>query len=66
MIDASDGHTRFFRISRASSGRDAFHVSWLSRMYVASPYPEELLNGLLRHIAHDIAQRTALPPKKCP
>lgn len=66
VIDASDGHTRFFRISRASSGRDAFHVSWLSRMYVASPYPEELLNGLLRHIARDIAQKTALPAKKCP
>ncbi len=66
VIDASDGHTRFFRISRASSGRDAFHVSWLSRVYVASPYPEELLNGLLRHIARDIAQRTSLPAKKCP
>jgi len=66
VIDASDGHTRFFRISRASSGRDAFHVSWLSRMYVASPYPEELLNGLLRHIARDIAQKTALPAKKRP
>jgi hypothetical protein len=54
------------RVSRASSSKDAFHVGRLSRVYVASPYPEELLDALLKHIAGDIAERTALPPKKCP
>jgi hypothetical protein len=59
VMDASDGHTRFLRISRISSEKKAFHVSWLSRVYMPSPYPEELLNALLRHIAQDIAVRTA-------
>jgi len=66
VIDAADGHTRFLRISRASSEKKAFHMSWLSRVYIPSPYPEELLNALLRHIAADIADRTGLPPQQCP
>jgi hypothetical protein len=66
VIDTTDGDTRFMRISRASSEKKAFHMTWLSRVYVPSPYPEELLNSLLAHVAGDIARRTRLPAKKCP
>ena len=66
VIDTTDGDTRFMRISRASSEKRAFHMTWLSRVYVPSPYPEELLNSLLEHVAGDIARRTNLPAKKCP
>jgi hypothetical protein len=66
ITDKKDGRTRFMRVSRLSSGKDAFHVNWLSRVYVPSPYPEELLNALLVHIADDISQRTVSIAKKCP
>ena len=66
IADFRDGKTRFLRVSRMSSGKDAFHLNWLSRVYVPSPYPEELLNALLGHIADDISQRTVLIAKKCP
>ena len=66
VIDTTDGDTRFMRISRASSEKKAFHMTWLSRVYVPSPYPEELLNSLLEHVSGDIALRTRLPAKKCP
>ncbi len=66
ITEAKDGQTRFMRVAKASSEKDAFHMNWLSRAYVPSPYPEEILNALLRHVAEDIAQRTSLPAKKCP
>lgn len=66
VIDVSDGQTRFLRISRASSGKEAFHLVWLSRVYLRSPYPEELLDPLLGHIAQDIAERTASPAQQGP
>lgn len=66
VIDASDGQTRFLRISRMSSGKKAFHLVWLSRVYLRSPYPEELLDPLLGHIAQDIAERTASPAQQGP
>ena len=66
VIDTADGDTRFMRIARASSAKKAFHMTWLSRVYVPSPYPEELLNSLLEHVAGDIVRRTNLPAKKCP
>jgi hypothetical protein len=66
IIDTRDGKTRFLRVSRMSSEKDAFHLNWLSRVYVQSPYPEELLNAMLVHIADDISQRTILIANKCP
>jgi hypothetical protein len=66
IIDLRDGKTRFLRVSRMSSSKDAFHLTWLSRVYVESPYPEELLNAVLVHIADDISSRTVLVAKKCP
>ena len=66
IIDTADKDTRFLRIARASSENTAFHTSWLQRVYVSSPYPEQLLNALLEHVAADIAKRTSLPAKKCP
>jgi hypothetical protein len=66
IIDVKDGKTRFLRVSRMSSAKDAFHVNWLSRVYVPSPYPEELLNAMLVRIADDVSERTSLIAKKCP
>lgn len=66
VIDTADKDTRFMRIARAASEKKAFHMTWLSRVYVPSPYPEELLNSLLEHVAADITRRTNLPAKKCP
>jgi hypothetical protein len=66
ILDTKDGRTRFLRVSRMSSGKDAFHMTWFSRVYLQSPYPEELLNAMLVHIADDISQRTTLVAKKCP
>lgn len=66
IVNKADGDTRFLRIARASSENTAFHTTWLQRVYVPSPYPEELLNSLLKHVAMDIAKRTNLPAKKCP
>ena len=66
IINTADGDTRFLRIARASSENTAFHMTWLKRVYVRSPYPEELLNSLLKQVAGDIAKRTNLPAKKCP
>lgn len=66
IVDTRDGQTRFMRISKMSSEKTAVHATWLSRVYVPSPYPEEIMNALLRHIAGDIAERTALPAKERP
>ncbi|MFY9397615.1 MAG: hypothetical protein WAR22_04545 [Desulfomonilia bacterium] len=60
VIGLPDGQTRFQRISRMSSEKKAFHLTWLKRVYLRSPYPEELLNPLLGHIAWDIAERTSI------
>ncbi len=66
IIDRKNGQTKFLRVSRATSEKDAFHMTWLSRVYVSSPYPEEILDALLRHIAEDISERSMLVAKKCP
>jgi len=66
IINTLDGDTRFLRIARSSSENTAFHTTWLKRVYVSSPYPEQLLNSLLKNVAADIAQRTSLPAKKNP
>lgn len=66
IIDTSDGQTRFLRKSSISYERRGYNVSWLNRMYISSPAPEELLNGILKHIAEDIAKRTRLPAKQHP
>jgi len=61
VIDKADGKTRFLKQSTISYERRAYSISRLMRLYISSPIPEQLLNGLLRHIAEDIAQRTHLP-----
>jgi len=66
IIDTTDGDTRFMRRVRATSEKDAYHVNWMIRVYVPSPYPEELMNDILDRIAGDIASGTRLPAKKCP
>ncbi len=66
IIDTSDGQTRFLKKSSISYERKGYSISWLNRMYLSSPAPEELLNGVLKHIAEDIAARTRLPVKQHP
>ncbi|HDP24546.1 MAG TPA: hypothetical protein ENN34_03790 [Deltaproteobacteria bacterium] len=62
--DTADGTTRFFRKARASSHKSAVHMTWFMRVPVPAPYPEEVLNSVLRKIALDIAQRSRLPEKE--
>lgn len=64
ILDTTSGETRFFRKTSASSKKSAFHMTWLTRVYVPSPYPEEVVNSVLRKIAKDIAKRSTLPEKQ--
>lgn len=58
VIDRQDGQTRFLRKEYAKAENRGLDLELLTRLYVSSPYPEELLNGLLRTAAKDIAGRT--------
>jgi len=66
VIETKDGQTRFMRTARASSQRSAYHVTMMRRIFVPAPYPEELLAGMLKRIAHDIALRSASPAVQNP
>lgn len=58
VIDRQDGQTRFLRKAYAEAEKRGLDLELLTRLYVSSPYPEELLNGLLKTAAKDIAGRT--------
>lgn len=58
VINRRDGQTRFLRKGYAAAENRGLDLELLTRLYVSSPYPEELLNGLLKTAAKDIAQRT--------
>ena len=64
VIDTADGQIRFMRTARASSEKRGYHMTLLRRVYVPSPYPEEVMNGILKHIAQDIASRSRSPAKQ--
>jgi hypothetical protein len=66
IIERSDGQTRFMRKGSAECEKRAFRFDFLSRLYVSSPYPEELLNGILKTTAKDIARRTTLADRYAP
>ncbi len=66
VASASDSRVRFLRTVKASSGKSAFHMTWLRMVDVPSPYIEEVLNGILRDVAADIASRTHSPAVQNP
>ena len=58
VIDRRDGQTRYLtRLSAAAENR-GLDLEIMTRKYVSSPYPEQLLNGVLKKLASEIAQRT--------
>lgn len=65
VINRQDGQTRFLRKGFAEGDKRGLDLELMTRLYVSSPYPEELLAGLLKTAARDIAQRTA-PTAHCP
>jgi hypothetical protein len=62
VIATADGQTRFLRTAKASSEKSAYHMTMLRRLFIPAPYPEEVMNGVLKHIAHDIALRSKASP----
>lgn len=66
VISTSDSQVRFHRSAKASSRKSAFHVAWLRSVDVPSPYIEEVLNGILKDVASDIASRTHSPAVQNP
>ncbi len=66
VIDRTDGHTRFFRSAAVDYEMHGVDIQWLRRLYVDAPRPEEVLCGMLKNIAEDIAERTSRSAvKKC-
>lgn len=66
ITETVDDQTRFLRTAQASSEMSAYHMTLLRRIFMPSPYPEEVMNGMLKHIAQDIASRTRSPAKQSP
>jgi hypothetical protein len=66
VLGAADSQTLFSRTAKASSKMSGFHITRLQRLDVPSPYIEEVMNGMLEHIAKDIASRTNLPAVQNP
>ena len=66
VTSVSDSLVRFQRSAKASSGKSAFHMVWLRSVDVPSPYIEELLDGILKATASDIASRTHSPAVQNP
>jgi hypothetical protein len=67
LTAVSDDQTRFLRTAKASSVKGAYHVALLRRIFVPAPYPEGVMNSVLRHIAKDISARTnSSPPVQDP
>lgn len=66
VASTPDDQVHFYRTAKASSEKSAFHLTWLRRVDMPSPYIENVLNGMLERIAEDIALRTTLPPVQNP
>jgi hypothetical protein len=64
VINRQDGQTRYLTKVSAAAENRGLDLELLTRMYVSAPYPEQLLNGLLKQAAKDIAQRTG-PSAPC-
>ncbi|HVN71755.1 MAG TPA: hypothetical protein VMU10_07035 [Desulfomonilia bacterium] len=66
VVGASDSQTYFYRTAKESSKKSAFHMSWLRRVDVPSPYIEGVLSSMVDRIAKDISSRTNLPAVQNP
>jgi hypothetical protein len=62
LTAASDNQARFLRTAKATSMKSAYHMTLLRRIFLQAPYPEQVMNSVLKHIAQDIAERTTSSP----
>ena len=62
VINRRDGQTRFLSKLSAAAENRGLDLALLTRKYVSAPYPEQVLNGMLKELAREIAQRTHAAP----
>jgi hypothetical protein len=65
LIDRADGQTRYLRKFTVSYAVKGFSLQWLNRYYAPAPLPEEVLSGLMREVAEELAERTVSNAKQC-
>ena len=66
IVSMKDSQTRYLKHSGVAYERSGVHLTWFSRIFPPSPYPEELLRALVKRSAEDIARRTRQNGTKCP
>jgi len=62
LINRQDGQTRFLSKLSAAAENRGLDLELLTRKYVSAPYPEQVLNGILKELAREIALRTHAAP----
>ncbi|MEN6473273.1 MAG: hypothetical protein ABFD81_04600 [Syntrophaceae bacterium] len=62
VINRQDGQTRFLSRLSAEAENRGLDLELLTRKYVSAPYPEQVLNGILKELAREIALRTHAAP----
>jgi len=62
VINRRDGQTRLLTTLSAEAENRGLDLELLTRKYVSAPYPEQVLNGILKELARTIAQRTHAAP----
>lgn len=58
VINRQDGQTRYLTKLSAAAENRGLDLELLTRKYVSAPYPEQVLNGVLKKLARQIAERT--------
>jgi len=58
VINRQDGQTRYLSKLSAAAENRGLDLELMTRKYVSAPYPEQVLNGILKKLAHEIAERT--------
>ncbi len=62
IINRRDGQTRYLSTFSAAAENRGLDLELLTRKYVSAPYPEQVLNGILKDLAREIALRTHAEP----
>ncbi len=65
VSDRADGQTRYLRKFTVRYAVKGFSLQWLNRYYAPAPLPEEVLSGLMKEVAEELAERTASNEKQC-
>lgn len=65
LIDRADGQTRYLRKFAVRYAVKGFSLQWLNRYYAPAPLPEQVLSGLMKEVAVELAERTAIQEKQC-